>query len=130
MKFAWQDKYGEAVVNCLRIHGPHTIREVAEILDFNVCRIDTTMRRLMCKGYVEPTGERKGTGSGRAAIYRWVDVEDPEEIAEDDDRIRTASMYARAHALMMADELVRTLRTDYKPAVFDPFRVLRVQVGA
>lgn len=130
MKFAAQDKNGEKVINCLRIYGPQTVGEVVDHLGLDRHRADSIMRRLMCKGYVEPTGERKGTGSGRAAIYRWVDVEDPEEVAEDDDRIRTASMYARAHALMMADELVRTLRTDYKPAVFDPFRVLRVQVGA
>lgn len=124
MRFAGQDKYGEAVVNCLRVYGPHTIREVAEILEINIFRADTTMRRLMCKGYVEPTGERQGTGSGRAAIYRWIDVEEEEE------RGPMMNVYERARALTMADELVRTLRTSYQPAVFDPFRVLRVLLGA
>lgn len=124
MKFAGQDKYGEAVVNCLRIYGPHTIREVAEILEIDQCRADTTMRRLMCKGYAEPTGERKGTGSGRAAVYRWIDAEEPEE------RGPMMNVYERARALTMADELIRTLRDSYIPNQFDPFRVLRVQVGA
>lgn len=123
MKFAGQDKYGEAVVNCLRIYGPHTIREVAELLEINIFRADTTMRRLICKGYVEPTGERQANGSGRAAIYRWIDVDEPEE------RGPMMNVYERARAISMADDLVRSLRGSYTPGLFDPFRVLRAQVG-
>ncbi|CUJ66499.1 Sugar-specific transcriptional regulator TrmB [Achromobacter sp. 2789STDY5608633] len=123
MKFAGHDRHGVAIVNCLRLYGPHTIREVAELIGIDQHRADSTMRRLMCKGYVEPTGERKGVGSGRAAIYRWVDVEEAEEHGP------MMNVYERKRAIAMADELVNSLRAGWNPNSVDPFRVLRVQVG-
>lgn len=124
MSFAQHDKNGVAIVNCLRIYGPQTIREVAEVLGLDPRRADSTMRRLMCQGHVEPTGERKGTGSGRAAIYRWLDVEDDGKAGP------MMNIYERRRAIAMADDLIRTLRVDWKPNKFDPFRVLRAQVTA
>lgn len=123
MKFAAHDKTGVALVNCLRIYGPHTIKEVAELLGIEQRMADKTMRRLLCRGYVEQTGERKGAGSGRAAIYRWSDVETPEPPGP------MMNVYERRRAIAMADELVRTLRAGWNPAAADPFRVLRAQVG-
>ncbi|WP_454676659.1 hypothetical protein [Achromobacter marplatensis] len=124
MKFAQHDKHGVAIVNCLRIYGPQTIRDVAQLIGIDQRRADSTMRRLTCQGYVEPTGERKGTGSGRAAIYRWADVETPEKPEP------MMNVYERKRALAMADELIRTLRAGWNPGAADPFRVLRAQVGA
>ncbi|WP_343499231.1 hypothetical protein [Achromobacter denitrificans] len=124
MSFAQQDKHGVAIVNCLRIYGPNTIRAVAEILGMDQRRADSTMRRLMCQGHVEPTGERKGTGSGRAAIYRWVDVKDDEKSGP------MMNVYERKRALAMADDLIKSLRAGWNPRKTDPFRVLRAQVMA
>lgn len=124
MKFAPHDRHGVAIVNCLRIHGPLTIREVSELLGLDLRRADQTMRRLMVQSHVEPTGERKGAGSGRAAIYRWLDVEAPEKPEP------MMNAYERKRALAMADELIRTLRAGWNPGAADPFRVLRAQVGA
>lgn len=124
MKFAGHDRHGVAIVNCLRIYGPLTIREVAEKIGIDNRKADSTMRRLMCKGYVEPTGERKGTGSGRAAVYRWIDVEDSEE------RGPMMNVYERRRAIAMTDKLVQTLRAGWNPNLADPFRVLRAQVAA
>lgn len=123
MKFAPQDKQGVAIVNCLRLYGPNTIREVAELIGIDQRRADTVMRRLMCQGYVEPTGERKGTGSGRAAVYRWLDVGDNEKPEP------MMNVYERKRAVAMVDELVKTLRAGWNPRKVDPFRVLRAQVG-
>lgn len=123
MSFAQQDKHGVAIVNCLRIYGPNTIREVAELIGIDQRRADSTMRRLMCQGHVEPTGERKGVGSGRAAIYRGLDV------GEDVKQEPMMNVYERRRAIAMADDLIGRLRADWKPNKFDPFRVLRAQVG-
>ncbi|CAB3714958.1 hypothetical protein CEY09_31005 [Achromobacter marplatensis] len=124
MRFAGQDHHGVAVVNCLRVNGPHTIREVAELIGVDQRVADKTMRRLLCRGYVERTGERKGVGSGRAAIYRWSDVEAPEKTEP------MMNAYERKRALAMTDELIRTLRAGWNPSAADPFRVLRAQVSA
>lgn len=124
MSFATHDRWGVAIVNCLRIYGPHTIKEVGELIGLEQRRTDGVMRRLMCQGHVEQTGERKGTGSGRAAIYQWVDVEDEEKPQP------MMNVYERKRAVAMADELVRTLRAGWNPNLVDPFRVLRAQVAA
>ena len=124
MKFAEHDKNGGALVNCLRDHGPQTIREVAETLGIDQRMADKTMRRLLCRGYVERTGERKGVGSGRAAIFRWSDVEAQEKPEP------MLNVYERKRALAMADELIQQLRAGWHPGAADPFRVLRAQVSA
>lgn len=124
MKFATHDKHGVAIVNCLRLHGPMTIREASELLGLDLRRTDRTMRRLMLQSHVEQTGERKGMGSGRAAVYRWLDVEAPEKSEP------MMNVYERKRALAMADELIQALRAGWKPGKSDPFRVLRAQVGA
>lgn len=124
MKFAKHDKHGVAIVNCLRIYGPQTIRDVAESIGIEPRRADSTMRRLICQGYVERTGQRKGTGSGRAAIYRWADVEAPEKPEP------MMNAYERKRAIAMAYELIQTLRAGWIPGAADPFRVLRAQVSA
>lgn len=124
MTLAKHNRHGVAIVNCLRIYGPHTIREVAELIGLDPHRADSTMRYLLCNGYVEQTGERRGTGRGRAAIYRWVDVEEP-KVQEP-----MMNVYERKRAIAQADELIGWLRCSYNRGQFDPFRVLRVQVGA
>lgn len=123
MKFAPQDKHGVSIVNCLRIHGPMTIRQVSELLGLDLRRTDQTMRRLMLQSHVEQTGERKGVGSGRAAIYRWLDIEAPEKPEP------MINVYERKRAIESAERTVRSLKAEYNPAMFDPFRVLRAQVG-
>ena len=77
----------------------------------------------MCRGQVERTGERKGVGSGCANIYRWVDIE------EEDNELMINEV-ARRRAIEAAETFVRGLRSGYMPGMFDPFRVLRAQVGA
>lgn len=123
MKFVGQDKNGEKVINCLRIYGPQTVGEIVDHLGLDRHRADSIVRRLMCKGYVEPTGEHRRSNLRSATVYRWVDVEDAE------DRGPMMNVYERARALTMADDLVRSLRGSYIPGLFDPFRVLRAQVG-
>lgn len=125
MKFATQDKNGVAIVNCLRLHGEMTIREVSEMLCLDLKRTDQTMRRLMLQSNVEQTGKRKRVGSGRAAmIYRWLDIDAPDKPEP------MMNVYERKRAIESADRIVRSLKAAYNPAMFDPFRVLRAQVGA
>lgn len=124
MKFVGQDKNGEKVINCLRIYGPQTVGEVVDHLGLDRHRADSIMRRLLSKGYVEPTGEHRKYNLRSAIVYRWVDVEDSEE------RGPMLNMYERARAIAQADELIGWLRCSYNRGQFDPFRVLRVQVGA
>lgn len=124
MKFVGQDKNGEKVINCLRIYGPQTVGEVVDHLGLDRHRADSIMRRLLNKGYVEPTGEHRKYNLRSAIVYRWVDVEDSEE------RGPMLNMYERARAIAQADELIGWLRCSYDRGQFDPFRVLRVQVGA
>lgn len=123
MSFAPHDKHGVAIVNCLRLHGPMTIREVSEMLGLKLRLTDQTMRRLMLQSHVEQTGERKGVGSGRAAIYRWLDIEAPDKPEP------MINVYERKRALAMADDLIRSLRAQWQPGMTDPFRVLRAQVS-
>ena len=122
MSFAPQDKHGYAVVNSLRIYGPQTVREIAESIGADAHSTDQAIRRMMCRGLLERTGERKGTGSGRANIYRWIDVEEEDlgPMVDENDRHR---------AIESADKVVRSLRAAYVPGLFDPFRVLRAQVA-
>ncbi|CAB3909306.1 hypothetical protein LMG26842_05780 [Achromobacter dolens] len=124
MKFVGQDKNGEKVINCLRIYGPQTVGEVVDHLGLDRHRADSIMRRLLSKGYVEPTGEHRKYNLRSAIVYRWVDVEDSEE------RGPMLNMYERTRAIAQADELIGWLRCGYNKGQFDPFRVLRVQVGA
>ena len=123
MKFAEQDRYGQAVINSLRIYGPMTVREIAAAIGLSVNGTDHAIRRMMCRGQVERTGERKGVGSGCANIYRWVDIE------EEDNELMINEV-ARLRAIEAAETFVRVLRSGYMPGMFDPFRVLRAQVGA
>lgn len=123
MKFAGQDKYGLVVINSLRVYGPMTVKEIAKAIGTDVNAADHAIRRMMGRGLVERTGERKGTGSGSANIYRWVDI-------EEDDREPMINEAARQRAIESADLVVRSLRAAYIPSQFDPFRVLRAQVGA
>lgn len=125
MKFATQDKNGVAIVNCLRLHGEMTIREASEMLGLDLKRTDQTMRRLMLQSNVEQTGKRKRVGSGRSAmIYRWLDIDAPDKPEP------MMNVYERKRAIAMTDQLIQAMRTTVDPSVFDPFRVLRAQVGA
>ncbi|MNK62889.1 hypothetical protein D3C87_820830 [compost metagenome] len=122
MNFVGQDKHGYAVIRSLRDNGPQTVREIAESIGSDTHSTDQAVRRMMCRGQVQRTGERKGVGSGRANIYRWVDVEeaDLDPLMNETERNR---------AIESADRIVRSLRAAYNPSMFDPFRVLRAQVG-
>lgn len=123
MKFFGQDKYGPVVVKHLQTKGPHTVREMAEIYGIEVCLINKAVRRMMCRGLVEETGEYRGKSIHRAKVYRFTNVEEPEILEP------MMNSYERNNALAATDRIIGSLRGSYIPGLFDPFRVLRAQVG-
>jgi hypothetical protein len=123
MKFSGQDKYGPVVVRHLRDHGPKTGRELAEELHLDVGLANKTVHRLADAGFAARTGEFRGVGKFRSNVFRWVpipDLEVPERILRGMER----------EVLLKANErAITALRSSYIPGQFDPFRVLRAQVG-
>lgn len=123
MKFCGQDKYGPLVVRHLQTMGPHTVRETANAIGVPVGETNKALHRMVGRGLVEGTGEYRGDGKFRAQVFRWADVED-EEILEP-----VMNDYERNRALEATDRVIKNLRAIYNPRKFDPFRVLRAQVG-
>lgn len=124
MKFFGQDKYGPVIVRYLQTYGPHTVREIAETVEVEIGLINKALRRMMCRGLVEETGQYRGDGIYRAKLYRWTDIEDVEALEPIMDK------FERNVALEATDRAIRNLRAAYVPGMFDPFRVLRAQVAA
>lgn len=124
MKFSGQERHGPVIIKFLRDHGPHTVREVATAIHVEVPICNKALRRMMARGFVSPTGEYRGDGNHRAQLYQYMDVEDLEDMDQ------VMSQYERNRAIAASEWIVRSLRSGYNPAMFDPFRVLRAQVGA
>jgi len=124
MKFSGQDRYGPIVIKHLRDHGPKTGRELAEELHLDVGLANKTLYRMEEAGFAIRTGEFRGVGNSRANAFSWVpmlDLEVPERVLRSTER----------DAQMKANERsITALRSSYVPGQFDPFRVLRAQVGA
>lgn len=55
------------VLRCLRVFGPHTADEIAGILALSVLSVRPRVTECRALGYIEPTGQRRRNGSGRAA---------------------------------------------------------------
>lgn len=123
MKFAGQDKYGYLVIKHLRANGPQTVRELATAFDATIHVTGQALRRMMCRGLIEGTGEYRGEGCYRAQVFRWVDIEDSdsgEPLMDDCERNK---------AIAASDRAIVGLRAAYIPGAFDPFRVPRAQVA-
>lgn len=112
------------VIKHLRDHGPKTGRELAEELHLDVGLANKTLYRMEEAGFAIRTGEFRGVGKYRANVFSWVpmlDLEVPERVLRSTER----------DAQMKANERsITALRSSYVPSLFDPFRVLRAQVGA
>lgn len=124
MKFAPQDRYAPLAVRHLRIQGPRTVRELADLIKVDIKSTTKAVHRMMRRGLIEATGEYRGVGKYRSQVYRFVDVE---EIEEEDPMMHPRD---RNMALEATDLLIRHLRATFTPGLFDPFRVLRAQVAA
>lgn len=123
MKFAGQEKHGPVISRFLRDHGPHTVREVADAIKIDVAICNKALRRMMARGYIQATGEYRGEAKFRAQMYCYVDVEDhelPDPVMDD---------FERNRSIAAAERIISNLRGAYIPGMFDPFRVLRAQVG-
>ncbi len=124
MKFSGQDKYGPMIIRHLRDHGPKTGRELAEELHLGVGQANKTVHRMADAGFAARTGEFRGVGKYRSNVFRWVpmlDLDIPETILRGMERDTQIKANERT---------VRALRSGYIPGQFDPFRVLRAQIGA
>lgn len=123
MKFSGQDRYGPMVIRHLREHGPKTGRELAEELHLDVGLANKTIHRMADAGFAVRTGEFRGVGKYRSNVFSWVpmlDLEVPEPILRG---------MEREVQLKENDRAINALRTSFVPGQFDPFRVLRAQVG-
>lgn len=124
MKFSGQDKYGPMVIRHLRDHGPKTGRELAEELHLEVGLANKTVHRMADAGFAVRTGEFRGVGKYRSNVFSWVpmlDVEVPDPVLRGMERNQQLEANERS---------IKALRKSYIPGMFDPFRVLRAQVGA
>jgi hypothetical protein len=112
------------VIRHLRDHGPKTGRELAEELHLDVGLANKTVHRMADAGFAVRTGEFKGIGKYRSNVFRWVpmlDLEVPEPVMRGMERNLQLEANERS---------IKALRKSYIPGMFDPFRVLRAQVGA
>jgi len=123
MKFSGQDRYGPIVIKHLRDHGPKTGRELAEELQLDVGLANKTVRRMAEAGFAIRTGEVRGVGNRRANVFRCVPMRDL-EVPE-----RVLRCMEREAQIKTNERLITALRSGYVPGLFDPFRVLRAQVG-
>lgn len=124
MKFSGQDRYGPMIIRHLRDFGPKTGRELAEELHLAVGVANKNVHRMADAGFAVRTGEFRGVGKYRSNVFRWVpmmDLDVPEPILRGMERDVQIKANERA---------IKALRSSYVPNTFDPFRVLRAQVGA
>lgn len=105
--------------------GPRTITEIAAAIKLTKSSVRDVLERLAIEGRAHKTSEIRASVHGRAHIFA---IGQGEGATEHDEPMM--AVRERTKALQETSRTIDTLRGSYLPGTFDPFRVLRAQVGA
>lgn len=105
--------------------GPRTITEIAAAIKLTKSSVRDVLERLALEGRAHKTNEIRVSVHGRAHIFA---IGQGEGAVEHDELMM--AVRERTKALQETSRTIDTLRGSYQPGSFDPFRVLRAQVGA
>ena len=125
MKTGKRRDSNKLVLEALGMAGPQTITELAAATKLTKSSVRDVLERLAGEGRVHKTKEIRVSVHGRAHIFALGQGDAADEPDEPMLAVRE-----RTKAIQETNKTVQGLRAGYMPGMFDPFRVLRAQVGA
>lgn len=125
MKTGKRRDSNKLVLEALGMAGPQTITELAAATKLTKSSVRDVLERLAGEGLLHKTTEIRVSVHGRAHIFALGHGEGGGEAHEPMMAVRE-----RTKAIQETSRTIDNLRGSYLPGMFDPFRVLRAQVGA
>ncbi|WP_315136384.1 helix-turn-helix domain-containing protein [Achromobacter marplatensis] len=113
------------VLDALGMAGPQTITELAAATKLTKSSVRDVLERLAHEGRSHKTKEIRVSVYGRAHVFALGQGEASDDVDEPILQVRE-----RTRAIQETAKTVESLRAGFVPGMFDPFRVLRAQVGA
>lgn len=113
------------VLQALGVAGPQSITEIAAMTKLTKSSVRDVLERLAGEGRVHKTKEIRASVHGRAHVFALGQGD-----ASDEPDEPMLAVRERTKAIQETNKTVQGLRDGYMPGMFDPFRVLRAQVGA